>query len=101
MNEEVLLRIDETKRGAFIIEENRFPIAEMKVHLEDNDLVVEDTQVAEEMRGNNLGKTLLEAMVDHARMNEFKIVPVCSFVKKQFEKNPEEYKDVWKEYEER
>ncbi|MFL5762536.1 MAG: GNAT family N-acetyltransferase [Bacteroidia bacterium] len=93
---EVLLEIDETKHGKFIIEDDGQEVGTMKVHLEDNDLIVEGTEVDRKMRGQHLGKRLIEAMVHHARHNHYNVVTLCPFVQGQFEKHPEDYRDVWK-----
>jgi hypothetical protein len=92
----VELKIDETKRGEFVIEEDKKPVGTMKVHLENEDLVVDGTVVDKEMRGQHIGKKLIEAMVHHARTNHYKVVPVCPYVKAQFEKHPDNYLDIWK-----
>lgn len=93
---EILLKLDDAQKGAFIIEENDEIAGKMKVRLKGSDLVVYSTKVAEQMRGKNIGKQLLETMVQYARLNEFKVIPICPFVKKQFERHPEEYEDLWK-----
>lgn len=95
--EEVLLKIDETKRGAFIIEDDKHQLGEMIVHLEKKDMVIESTRVNKEMRGRNLGKKLLDTMVDHARKNNYMVIPICPYVKGHFNKHPEEYMDLWKQ----
>jgi predicted GNAT family acetyltransferase len=92
---EVQLKIDETKRGEFVIEENNEPVGQMRVHLEEKTLVVDGTHVNKEMRGKNLGKKLIDAMVHHARLNKFKVEPHCPYVRGQFEKHPEQYGDIW------
>jgi predicted GNAT family acetyltransferase len=93
---DVQLKIDETKRGEFVIEEDQRPLGTMKVHLEENNLVVDGTVVEKEARGRNIGKKLIEAMADHARTNHYQVVPHCPFVRGQFEKHPEDYSDIWK-----
>jgi uncharacterized protein len=94
--EEVQLKIDETKRGAFVIEKDGEQIGEMKVHLEEQDLIVDGTVINKEFRGKDLGKKLLDAMIDHARKNNYKVVPVCPYAKKQLERHAEEYADILK-----
>lgn len=35
------------------------------------------------------------AMVEHARTNHLKVIPLCPYVHAQFKRHPEEYADVW------
>jgi predicted GNAT family acetyltransferase len=56
--------------------------------------VIDHTYLDPEYRGRNLGKQLLDLVVDEARENGRKIVPSCSYALEQFKANPE-YADVW------
>ncbi|KGE17725.1 GNAT family N-acetyltransferase [Paenibacillus wynnii] len=56
-------------------------------------LVIEHTRVSEELRGQGTGEELVKAVVDKARNEGLKIVPVCSYAAHQFKKHPE-YQDV-------
>ena len=56
-------------------------------------LVIEHTRVSEELRGQGTGEELVKAVVDKARNEGLKIVPVCSYAAHQFKKHPE-YHDV-------
>ncbi|PKP52229.1 MAG: GNAT family N-acetyltransferase [Bacteroidetes bacterium HGW-Bacteroidetes-1] len=56
-------------------------------------LLLNHTYVSPELRGQNVGSKLVEAAVFFARKNQFKIVPVCPYVVKWFEKNKDS-KDV-------
>ncbi|WP_172251163.1 GNAT family N-acetyltransferase [Saccharibacillus deserti] len=55
------------------------------------------TYVDPEYRGGSIAKTLLERLVEEARLEDKRIFPVCSYVRAQFKRNPE-YRDVWHEY---
>lgn len=82
--------------------ENRFyivyegqEIGEMTYKPKDEDrLAVDHTFTDEQYRGQGLGEKLLEAMVDFAREQHKKIIPVCPYVKFKFAKEPEKYQDV-------
>jgi hypothetical protein len=34
-------------------------------------------------------------MVDYARKNKLKVIPLCPYVHAQFKRHPKEYADVW------
>jgi hypothetical protein len=38
---------------------------------------------------------MLQAMVDHARKNGLKVIPLCPYVHAQFKRHPQEYSDLW------
>ena len=52
-------------------------------------LVIEHTVVNPAYEGNGIGKRLVFAVVDYARDNQLKILPVCTFAKVVFDKTPE------------
>lgn len=56
-------------------------------------LVIDHTFVSEELRGQGAGEGLVKAVVDKAREEQLKIIPVCSYAAHQFKKHPE-YHDV-------
>lgn len=56
-------------------------------------LIIDHTFVDESMKGQKLGKKLVSEVVEVAREQEKKIVPLCPFAKAEFEKTPE-YADV-------
>ncbi|MFS4438853.1 GNAT family N-acetyltransferase [Paracoccaceae bacterium GXU_MW_L88] len=47
------------------------------------------TGVPEEMGGKGVAKALLDHLLEDARASGFKIVPVCSFIRKQYAKHPD------------
>ena len=59
-------------------------------------LIVEHTEVDEEIRHENVGYEMVHTVVEYARHHKLKIVPMCPFVKAVFDKKPE-YKDVLQE----
>lgn len=56
-------------------------------------LVVDHTFVDSKYRGQQLAQKLLAAVVEKARNEDKKILPVCSFAVKEFKEKPE-YDDV-------
>ncbi|MGP1458571.1 MAG: GNAT family N-acetyltransferase [Treponema sp.] len=57
---------------------------------------VEHTYVDKDYGGQGIAKKLLDCVLDEARKRSVKIVPVCSYVVREFEKHPEAYADVVK-----
>ncbi|OLY93094.1 hypothetical protein SAMN05444008_104213 [Cnuella takakiae] len=78
--------------GLFYVpgEEDEGPLAEL-VYATTNDgqMIIEHTEVDEELRGQNVGYELVHAAVEHARQYDMKIRPVCPFAKAIFDKKPD------------
>lgn len=86
--------IAEYKRGYFIAVENSVEVGRIVyVMAGDTKLVIEHTEVNPTFEGNGIGKKLVFAVVDYAREQDFKILPLCTFAKAIFDKTPE-IKDV-------
>ena len=58
-----------------------------------NSYIITHTGVSDAARGLGVGKKLVVYLVDLARQNNQKILPICPFAKAEFEKHPE-YQDV-------
>ena len=82
----------EGARGMFFIEDDGEVQAEMIIHMPSPDhMVIEHTEVNEELRGLNVGYSLVNAAVEYARQHHLKITVWCPFAKKVFDKKP----DFW------
>lgn len=44
--------------------------------------------MSDKLRGQKVGNSLVEKVIEFAREEKLKVVPVCTFVQKQFEKMP-------------
>jgi predicted GNAT family acetyltransferase len=93
--EEVKLNLDQKGHGAFLIMDGAAQMGEMVVSITGKNLTVYHTEVVPEAEGKGLAKQLLNAMVQHARKNELKVIPLCPYVHAQFKRHPDEYADVW------
>ncbi len=58
-------------------------------------MIVDHTFVDPQYRGHQLAQKLVEHVVDKARRENKKIIPLCPFAKKEFNEKPE-YADVWR-----
>ena len=75
--------------GAFYVQQNGERIAEMTYSRTNPSLVVVDhTYVDPSLRGHGVARQLQDAMVAWARKTGTKVVPVCSYVKIQFDRDP-------------
>ena len=92
--DDVKLNLNEKGDGAFFIMDDLELMGEMVVNISGNDLTVYHTEVSPKAEGKGLAKKLLATMVDHARNNNLKVIPLCPYVHAQFKRHPKEYNDV-------
>ncbi len=87
-------RDEHGRKGAFYIDQDGEWVAELTyVRTGDNLMVIDHTEVDEELRGGDAGRDLVAAAVDFARGNNLKIRPDCPFAKKVIDSSPE-FQDV-------
>jgi predicted GNAT family acetyltransferase len=85
---------EQDAKGAFFIEKDGERIAEMTYRKMGADrIIIDHTEVNDQLKGKGVGKDLVEAGVKFARENHLKIVPQCVFAKKIIDRIPE-YQDV-------
>ncbi|WP_208352660.1 GNAT family N-acetyltransferase [Pseudaestuariivita rosea] len=85
---EVHKEIDGSKGRYFIQQDGQEAELTFSV-LSASTIIADHTGVPEELRGTGLGHVLVERMVQDARQNGFKIVPLCPFVNAQRQKHPD------------
>ena len=56
-------------------------------------VIIDHTEVPEGLRGRGAGQALVGRVVEDARADGFRIVPLCPFAASQFRRNPD-YADV-------
>jgi len=77
-------------KGMFYVEGEGNIEAEMTYHMTaPNKMVIEHTEVEEDLRGQNVGFQLVQSAVEYARKYSIKITVWCPFAKKVFDKKPE------------
>ncbi|HEY0651780.1 MAG TPA: GNAT family N-acetyltransferase [Chryseosolibacter sp.] len=91
------IKHDQTdSKGVFFIGEKNKPLAEMTYSKAGAEtIIIDHTQVSDELKGKGAGKQLVTAAVDYARQNGIKIIPLCPFARSVFEKVTE-FRDVLK-----
>jgi predicted GNAT family acetyltransferase len=93
MNEEVQLEINDRK-GFFHIDVNGKTEAKMTfVFAGPDKIIIDHTEVNEGNNGKGFGKKMVAKAVAFAREKNIKIIPLCPFAKKVFDKTPE-FRDV-------
>jgi uncharacterized protein len=85
----------EGSKGSFYVEEAGTVLAEMTYSMTGAELMIIDhTEVSDELRGKNVGYQLVHTAVEYARTNHIKIIPLCPFAKSVFDKKAAEFGDV-------
>jgi len=82
-------------RGMFFIpgEEEDFLAELIYMKSEPFTMIIEHTEVDDELKGQNVGYQLVHAAVEYARSHQLKVIPMCPFAKAIIDKKPE-FKDV-------
>lgn len=81
-------------KGSFYIVKEDDKLAEMTYTMPSSSkMIIDHTEVSDELRGQNAGYQMVHAAVEYARANDIKILPLCPFANSVFKKNPE-YADV-------
>ena len=81
-------------KGMFYVESDGNILAEMTYTLPSADkMIIDHTEVSDELRGQNVGYQLVSTAVEYARTHNLKVIPLCPFANSVFKKKPE-FKDV-------
>jgi uncharacterized protein len=81
-------------KGMFFVEVDGNILAEMVYSMPSPDkMIIEHTEVSDELKGKNVGYQLVHTAVEYARAHKIKIVPMCPFANAVFKKKAE-YADV-------
>ena len=87
-------QFDNKKDGAFFAVDQDKKAGEMAyVWAGEDKIIIDHTEVDEAYGGQGVGKKILVKLVDWARANNVKVIPLCPFAKAQFEKD-QEIRDV-------
>jgi predicted GNAT family acetyltransferase len=87
-------QVNNEKNGYFEATENNVQAGKMSyVWAGETKIIIDHTEVNPEFSGKGIGKQLLMAVVQNARENKIKILPLCPFAKSVFDKD-ETIRDV-------
>lgn len=56
--------------------------------LGNTQIIIDHTEVSDDLRGEDIGRELVEHAVDYARKNELKVIPLCPFAKSIIQRDP-------------
>lgn len=77
-------------KGLFFIGEEGAILAEIVYTMPSAEkMIIEHTEVSDELRGQNVGYQLVKSAVEYARNHHIKIIPLCPFANAVFKKKPE------------
>ena len=94
MKGRVYMIIKEGQQSFYIGDDEENAIGRITYEVESDDVIVANhTYVSPVHRGKNIAKLLLDQLVEHARDNNLKVRPQCSYVVRAFEKY-KEYQDI-------
>jgi len=75
-------------KGEFFIEKNGYAQAKITYSkLGNTQIIVDHTEVSDSFKGEGLGKKLVAHVVQHARNNNLKLIPLCPFAKAIIERD--------------
>ncbi|MDB5277154.1 MAG: family N-acetyltransferase [Ferruginibacter sp.] len=85
-------------KGVFYIEGKDNYLAELDYSLTPGQvMIINHTEVDDFLRGQDIGRALVNTAAGYARKNQLKIIPQCSFANALMKRNKAEYADVLKE----
>lgn len=93
MMSEKLEIIQDKIKERFSLFVNNNEAGNVSYKFENNKITIIHTQVDKEYGGKGYAKLLVKNVIDYARKNKFKIIPICPYAKKILSDN-EKYQDV-------
>ena len=92
MSDEVtIIRSEEESKGRYEARvEGRDGVGELTFsRMSPTKIIADHTAVDDTLRGAGVGKALVERLIADARSEGFTIVPLCPFVRSQYQRHPE------------
>lgn len=87
-------QLDSRPKGSFYVDMDGDKAAEMTYTWAGDDrIIIDHTEVGDQLRGKGAGKELVAKAVEFAREKGISIIPLCPFARSVFQKSPE-LKDV-------
>lgn len=81
-------------KGKFFIKNDGEVQAEITYSKAGNtQIIIDHTEVSDSLKGEGIGKELVEHAINYARKNELKVIPLCPFAKAVIE-HDESMQDV-------
>lgn len=89
MNEFIGLEFNEKKGYFYVKVDDKIEVKMTFVFAGPHKIIIDHTEVNPGHNGKNFGKKMVEKAVLFARETNLKIIPLCPFAKKVFDKTPE------------
>ena len=92
MSDEVTItRSEEGSKGRYEARvEGRDGVGELTFsRMSPTRIIADHTAVDDSLRGTGVGKALVERLIADARTEGFSVVPLCPFVRSQYQRHPE------------
>lgn len=86
-----ILQEDLGRKGRFYTDDGLAEIVYSRI--DGHTIIIEHTEVDKSLKGQGIGYSLVDAVVNWARAEELKILPLCPFAKAVFQRKPA-YHDV-------
>lgn len=93
MEEKIGLELNGSKEYFYISVDGKQEGKMTFVFAGNDKIIIDHTKVNEGNNGKGFGKKMINKAVEFARENNIKIIPLCPFAKKVFDKTPE-FSDV-------
>ncbi|TFE29503.1 GNAT family N-acetyltransferase [Cohnella luojiensis] len=88
-----MIIINEDKNSFYVGEKDKRDAEIHYVPSGNSTIIVDHTFVSDSMRGQGVGQALVRRIVEFARKEGIKIMPLCPFTKSQFDRH-KDYDDV-------
>ena len=83
-----MLTIKQSDKSFYIGDSEKEPLAEIVFAYEGEDVIeIQHTNVSETLKGQSVGKKLVQRVAEFAREKKKKVVPLCPFAYKEMMKN--------------
>jgi uncharacterized protein len=84
-------------RGLFFVEGSTHHLAALEYTMADKLMIINHTEVDDELKGQHVGNQLVDAAIAYARANHLKILPLCPFAHAVMNRRKAELADVLKD----
>ncbi|MDT4762909.1 GNAT family N-acetyltransferase [Sphaerochaeta sp. PS] len=82
------------EQGFYVGEDASRPLAEISYYFRDEEtIVIDHTIVSDTLRGQGVGGMLVRKVIEKARKENLKVIPLCPYAKRVMIQNPD-YQDV-------
>ncbi|PID67430.1 MAG: GNAT family N-acetyltransferase [Fusobacteriales bacterium] len=79
--------IHDEGKGFYIYGETKKILAELNYKKVNDVLIVDHTEVSEDLKGQGIAGKLFSELIKYVRENNYKIDPVCSYIEKKMQKS--------------